>query len=77
MLHFMQISTSVLWTLTFAPTGSVRTCEAATAVTAIAAMSQMLLEETASVSSCGYVSKSHSGHLLPWIRGETIINDEN
>lgn len=46
-LWMEEILTSVPWTLTYVPMGSVKTCEAATAVTATVAMNQMPQEEIA------------------------------
>lgn len=68
---------SVLWILTYVPTGSVKTCEAATGVTATVAMSQTPQEEIALVSYWRSMHKGHPCCLTPWIREEVTINDEN
>ena len=77
MLYSTQILTSVPWTLTYVPMGSVKTCEAATAVTATVAMNQMPQEEIALVSYWRFIHKGHPCRLTPWIREETTIIESN
>lgn len=69
----IQTLMSVLWILTFAPMGFVKTCEAAIAATATVATSLMLLEPTVWVSRllifffyCGWIIYHYVDADLTW-----------